>query len=48
MGRVAAWRMAIRRPKEYCSKVDGANCKNWTGVLILPDRVTNKVALDSR
>ena len=24
MGRVAAWRMAIRRPKEYRSKVDAA------------------------
>ena len=24
MGHVAAWRMAIRRPKEYCSKVDAA------------------------
>ena len=24
LGRVAAWRMAIRRPKEYRSKVDAA------------------------
>ena len=24
MGRAAAWRMAIRRPKEYRSKVDAA------------------------
>ena len=24
MGRVAAWRMAIRRLKEFCSKVDAA------------------------
>ena len=26
MGHVAAWRMAIRRPKEYRSEVDAATC----------------------